>query len=767
MVLRLFLSLLSLLVSTSFCAASRIGEWRTHNAWSVPVLVEEGKDRIYAVSEGSLYGVDKQDLSVIPYSRVTGLSDQGISHIHYSHETATLVVLYQNLNIDFVRKDAIFNLPDIANKALTGDKTLYQVREQEGVLYLSTGFGLVLVDLKKQEVSDTYRTSVPLKGACIHNDSLYVLTDAGIRRGALNRNLSDPANWSDFDSFRACDLLSFDGLLMAIAPGDALYYYDRGSWIRWIPNNAVRRMKIASNGDVVVFGTTWNGIYRLRNRNSYETYWLPSEPNDVSVNEDLFWIADPVRLLSCFSGKSELLQPVEEGFIPEGPRISPAFDLALSGDRVVVSGGGKWSNRYYRKGAVGILQDQSWETIDPEHTASVAGQPFSDIIRTASDPKEPDHLYAFSWGEGIFEFRDGVFVRLMNSTNTPLQTIFESDMAYHRVDGAAFDTQQNLWITNSMVSHPLKVLRADGSWVSLAYDDLLEHNSMGRILITSSGQKWIPVLFSGNKQPGIFVLDDNNTLADQRDDKTRYISSIVYNDNGVANIVTPDRFLALAEDRKGNVWIGTSKGPFVIPSTSAVFSDNPTFSRIKIPRNDGSGYADYLLAEENITAIAIDGANRKWFGTENNGLYLVSEDGMTMLHHFTKEDTPLPENHITSLLIHPVSGELFIGTESGLVSYQPDAAEGKTSYEQVYAYPNPVRPDYNGVVTVTGLMENSLVKITDASNNLLYQGRSNGGIFTWDARTKGGDRVATGVYLVYATSSDGKKGVVTKILVVR
>ena len=227
-------------------------------------------------------------------------------------------------------------------------------------------------------------------------------------------------------------------------------------------------------------------------------------------------------------------------------------------------------------------------------------------------------------------------------------------------------------------------------------------------------------------------------------------------------------FRSVVEDRNGSLWIGTTNGPFVVNNHKRLLDLSSTaFTRIKIPRNDGTDLADYLLENENIVAIAVDGANRKWIGTEANGVYLISEDGLESLHHFTQSNSPLPSDNILSLVTDNNSGIVYMGTDKGLIGYQSDAIEGKESYSDVYAYPNPVRPDYSGVITITGLMENSLVKITDINNNLIYQANSLGGQICWDGLNVNGNRVATGVYLVYSSIEDGKEGCVTKILFVK
>jgi hypothetical protein len=208
-------------------------------------------------------------------------------------------------------------------------------------------------------------------------------------------------------------------------------------------------------------------------------------------------------------------------------------------------------------------------------------------------------------------------------------------------------------------------------------------------------------------------------------------------------------------------------GPIVFNSPSKVFSDNFMGSRIKVPRNDGTQLADYLLESEKIRTICVDGGNRKWIGTESNGAYLVSDNGQETIFHFTSENSPLLSNKVLSIAIHPLTGEVFIGTDKGLVSYRSDAIEGKSTYSDVYAFPNPVRPDYEGLITITGLLANSTVRITDINGNSIFEGISEGGQITWNGRNRLGNRLSSGVYLVYAATSDGLDGIVSKILILK
>ena len=253
----------------------------------------------------------------------------------------------------------------------------------------------------------------------------------------------------------------------------------------------------------------------------------------------------------------------------------------------------------------------------------------------------------------------------------------------------------------------------------------------------------------------------------QTDEITAYEN--IVNQDGVTVVFSPSGTVqCIAEDLEGNMWVGTSAGPLMLEK-SQMNSENPYFTQVKVPRNDGTNYADYLLAGANINCIAVDGGGRKWFGTANNGVYLISADNMEQLQHFTTNNSPLLSNNVESIAINPASGQVFFGTENGLCSYVSNATEtnSEMTKDNVWAYPNPVKPDYTGYITVTGLTYNAQVKITTSNGVVVNEGRSNGGSYQWDGCDKNGKRVASGVYMVHTATSEGNKGIVCKIAIIR
>jgi hypothetical protein len=375
-------------------------------------------------------------------------------------------------------------------------------------------------------------------------------------------------------------------------------------------------------------------------------------------------------------------------------------------------------------------------------------------MRVLIDPDNDNHYFVSTWGNGLLEYENNELKNHYTNTNSPLQTII-AGAPYVRICGLAMDKEKNLWITQTEVQGTIKVLKTDGSWI--VNPITIEGTTIGDITIAKNGYKWI-VLPKGN---GLLILDDNNTPEIFSDD--RYKRMLVEdNEKKVISAV-----FSLAEDLDGYIWVGTDQGPLIYYNPEKVFDNDLKAFRIKIPRNDGSGLADYLLNTEVITSIAVDGANRKWLGTNSSGVYHLSPDGTTRLRNYNETNSPILSNSIVSLAVDNKTGEVWLGTSKGIQSVRGEATTGGEIFSKVYTFPNPVREDYNGNVTITGLMRDSQIRITDISGNLVYETESAGGQASWDLKTYNGKRVATGVYLVFCASSDGSQSAVTKMLVIR
>ena len=442
---------------------------------------------------------------------------------------------------------------------------------------------------------------------------------------------------------------------------------------------------------------------------------------------------------------------------PDGPASVKVFNLEAQGENVwVVSGGyqSNWHKSYIHDG-VFLFQDGIWQTFDNHNTP--AFDTISDQVCVKTDPNDPQTAFVGTFQSGIMKFQDGKLSEIYSKNNSSLQpTMANPNLVY--VSGMDFDSHHNLWVANASAAKLLSVLKEDGSWKSFNLGYNLSGIDVGNLMVDKNNNIWIRKRNNGM----VIVYNYNGTVDNPSDDRVKVLNSSRGNGN-----IQGSKVYSFATDNDGQVWVGTDKGINVFYSPENIFESGADFDaqQILVPRNDGTGLADILLVTETVTAIAVDGGNRKWVGTERAGIFLFSPDGLKQIHHFTTENSPLLSNHITGITLTK-NGEVFIGTDKGLISYRGTATPGNDTYSNVYAYPNPVRENYTGAIAVKGLVTDASVKITDSHGNLVYETKAEGGQAVWDGYTFNHVHVSTGVYLVFVTNSDGTESMVTKIMVI-
>jgi hypothetical protein len=373
-----------------------------------------------------------------------------------------------------------------------------------------------------------------------------------------------------------------------------------------------------------------------------------------------------------------------------------------------------------------------------------------DLLCIAVDPNDPTRYFAGSWGAGLVEMQDGIVTGTYNDQNSSLEYSVYNP-SWMGVGGVAFDEQGNLWVTNSSAANLLSVKKTDGTWRSFSLSPVASAIDLGGITIDKSGQKWMLV-----RDHGLIVFSDMGTIDNTADDKVRRLSGATGNGS-----LPGATIMSLAVDQNGELWIGTNEGVAVIRNPENVFTGG-NFDAYR-PIIDQDGYGAYLLDSEAVTAIAVDGANRKWFGTDRAGVFLMSPDGLEKIYHFTEDNSPLLSNSITSITIDG-NGEVFFGTSRGIIGYRAEATPPPPVFTDVVVFPNPVRPEYDGTIAVRGLVKDADIKITDIAGNLIFKTRAFGGQAIWNGRSFDGRKAQSGVYLVFISNNDGSETLATKIL---
>ena len=666
---------------TSLLAFADNGQWNLYLSYSgKPQDIESADKFIYVQTNNGLYSYNRHDHSIYTFSRANLLSDIKIRFIAWAKAVRKLVIVYENGNIDFICKDGTEceNLSDYYTKVTTDDKTINGIYVKDNLLLIATNFGVVKVDTRKMEISETYHLPQKIAKAAFDASFIYALADDGttLYKGNRQKNLIDPNNWTketftgqvDFstenDEINADDEAIVSTLMFTDAP----------------MNNVITRLAF-SNGTLYVAAGGWR---------------------------------EGVDELSDYQ-----------------PAHFSEYNSATG-----------WRHYEDYKSAVEIF----------------ASRPVSQI---AVDPKDAKHVFMATWGNGLYEFYDGKQVANHTEKNNPHLPAFAGDN-YVLTNAVCFGANKNLYYLSCLVKEALGKMDAETKQFShLMHSELFSsdgksHEGLANMFVDSRNLIW----FVNGYHVGTAAFCYN-----PQTDKLYTYKNFMNQDGSVISNVTNVR--CISEDNEHNIWVGSNQGPLLLDA-NLIENPNDGFIQVKVPRNDGTNFADYLMAGVDINCIAIDGAGRKWLGTNGNGVYIISADNMQQVEHFTKENSQLLDNDITDLAINKQTGEVFFATANGLCSYIGDATtpnEEMTS-DNVWAYPNPVTPDYTGEITICGLTLNARVMITTASGHLVADGISNGGSFKWNGCDRQGKRVASGVYMVHTATSDGKKGVVCKVAVV-
>ncbi|MDR0370914.1 MAG: T9SS type A sorting domain-containing protein [Prevotellaceae bacterium] len=756
-----------LLIAGMPAAYSQTGmrQWRTHFKYNSVTQVELVGNKVFALSDGSLFSVDKVDDSLEFYTKMNGLNSSGISKIKSIPSRNELIIAYENGNIDILTSGGVFNISDLYNKSMTVSKHINGIYIHNDKAYLSCDFGILVMNLDKKEIAETYyigdnSSAVKVLNIAINNERIFALAEENIYTADINNpNLVDFRNWTKLGNLPGGGAMqAIDVFANQLLVCRNYILYRSVDHVNW--TSQANAKNIRADGDrlflfndsapVVVFDRDFSVI------NTVENIGVVSDALYIN-DDDNYWFAANVEGIKVYRDGSI------SSYLPNGPAANAGWDMAFSGEKLFVVPGARWFSGENMKGNIMMYEEDVWTNITTDDIVSELGFVPYDFTNIAVDPADNTRFFVTTYCCGLLEFRQNAFYRRFSGGE--IETAWPGALPdrYTYTDGAVFDANGNLFFINPQAKKTIKILDNHSNLTGLDYTETVDNSIFGKILIPSKqpNQKWVPFT---RTNPGLFIYDDQGSLFTASAKKV-FITAFPDQDN-VGAFFTPSHFYCAVEDKDGTIWVGTDSGPFLFHGIMRVFDEDYSASRVKIPRNDGTSYADYLLENERIRSIAVDGANRKWIGTEETGVYLLSENGLKTIHHFTMENSPLPSNSVTSIAINPVSGEVFFGTRSGIVSFKSDAAEGGRVFDNVYAYPNPVRETYTGIITITGLVKDTNVKITDLNGNLVCETVSNGSLATWDGKDKFGRKVSTGVYLAICVAPNKEESTTTKILVI-
>lgn len=762
--LRIFFFLIFLSAQFISIAQTAIGQWRSHLPLNKGRFVDRQNDKIICAATDGIFIFNTSDNSLEILSKVNALSDVGISFMRYNASKDVLVIYYENGNLDLIFGDNTVNISDIKRKNIIGSKKVNDILFAGNFAYLSADFGLIKLDMVKSEIKETYQMTFTgsvnkIYGTATDGNLLYAATDSGVYSAPINSpNLNFLGSWSQILAPQSGivykNIIRYSNRLLVnyrSGPDDRLYEYNGSAWNNTGIGSYDGRMLRQSSGKLIFTGTY---DVKVIDQSLQEILQIniPNEVNnmrDALTDDNLtVWIADNEKGLVRAVNSQQYT-----GIVPNGPRSAMSAEIEVVNDVLWVchsERGRKW-NTTYTKDGFSRFKDEQWTTFNSKTVTSTIASldTFFDPMSIAVDKRNSEHLFIGSKVVGVLEFENGNVKGFFNEQNSSLQ-VPAGNPGVCEIGDMAFDSNNNLWVVNSAAA-PLSVYKTDGTWQSFSFPGAITGNIFaGELLIDSYNQKWADF-----NESGILVFDETKPQGSTR---FRLLSS----GTGTGGLPSAD-VRCMAEDQQGQLWVGTAKGVAVYYSPGSVLQGGISADAQQVLIYADGSY-QYLLETEVVSAIAIDGANRKWFGTENSGVFLVSADGTEELLRFNMSNSPLPSNNITALGINQNSGEVFIGTDKGMMSYRSDATLGKEFCDNTYAYPNPVRPGYEGPIAITGLVNNGRFKITDVSGTLIYEANALGGQAIWYGKNFEGQKVKSGVYLIFSSDAEGKNTCITKLL---
>lgn len=752
----------------------KIGEWRTHLPYRNGLSVTQDDNDVYWATGLSVLKMNKANLSIEKLDKLNTLTDVGARLVRYSKNRKTLLIAYENNNIDLIRTDddtKDLNLPDIKNNtSILGDKTIYDATFINDTAYLACGFGISKLDMRRGEFIFTTFTKLKTYSVVVFDGKIWAATEGGIYNvpNDARLNLADFKVWTKLDAAAGFPSQYTTNVLTVY---DNKLYFDLNDTLAVLQNNRplsiryetgfkIQFLSAESQNLLIGFRNNdpfGNGKTLIFNKNgTFKGVGSSCVNRPVGAVEDAtgrIYFADQFNGYRFLNKATDANCTVVEF---DSPYSRESSDIAATDTSVWVAFGGlSGINPRSNGDGFASLTSGKWENFNGLYTQILNDSVISRDFHNVEINTKTGKVYAGSVQNGLVELVGNKVSKIYNASNSAIQNA-SADPFRRRVTGLAFDGNGNLWVANNLADNPVIVLKADGKWAKLAS---VPASNIFQVIVDGSGIKWF--IISGS-QTGILLYSEGKSIDDISDDKSRILDN-----SNLPKELQSARINYMTTDLNGEVWVGTSSGVCVFRCGSDPFRANCNASLIV---NSLGSINEYLLREKNVNTIAVDGANRKWFGT-SSGLFVTSSDGKEELLKFNTENSPLPSNNIISLGIRP-NGEVFVGTDKGLVSFRSDATEGGdfNNESKVLAFPNPVRPDYDGPIAIKGFARDANVKIADVNGNVVFETKALGGQAIWEGKDFNGNRVATGVYLVLATNTknlDAPDAVVTKILFVK
>ncbi len=724
-----------------------LGSWRSHYPYNIVTSIATDGTTVYAAADQGFFSHNTQTGETITHSKVDGMSDAGCDKMGYDETTGTTIISYTNGNVDLYQRGSFFNIPFIKLRTASGSKQITDIYAAGGLAWISSGIGALVLDLKKQEIKETYNftiagTDLPIKAIRPFGNFLFAATAKGLYRAPkTGQNLQDFTNsWTRLDTGNVQGLTTTPAHLWAYGPAGAMRLNSNNVFDTLLPVNNVVHIDAVEKGVAVsrLFDMTTYLVGRVQilddAGNLTDSIGAGYPAGTVTLDEGSYWMADRFGGLTH---RTTEFTPAR--LIPSGPASATTYDVEVRDrDLTLVHGG--FTDTYVPLGLAGEVSKLPAGSFDWQKS-----KPFGDVRDLTALLRNADgSTWYGSMQDGLFlQKGDGNTEKFAAGT---LEEWFDIPGQYG-VQSMARDLNGNLIVGQyKATANEIAVRTPAGEWYHYTADGAgfaggLQRTAAG-LLVDDFNQKW----WFQPQGGGLFVYDDGGTPGNTGDDR-----SISLSVGGPGKGLPSSKVLSLAKDRDGSIWAGTDKGIAIYNCPGSVITGQCEGEQRKVQYDQ---FAGYLFEAEQVKVITVDGAGRKWVGT-NNGVWLISPDAQKILLRFTIDNSPLPSNSIRSIVIDEVTGDVYIGTTNGLVSYRGNATTGTDEEVDLITFPNPVTSGYTGTIAISGLPENADVRITDIAGQLVFKTQSAGGQATWNGRDYTGKRAASGVYLIFASNRDG------------
>ncbi len=764
--MKLRLSLFFLLVSFGIIAQNFENQWSGFFSYTSVKSISQGNDRVYAAAENAVFTYDLSTQELKTISSINGLSGELISTIYYSENFGLLVIGYENGLIEVVidGDEDILTVVDILDKqTIPPDrKRINHFNEYEGNLYIATQFGVSVFDLAALEFGDTYfigdmGTQIDIVQTTVQEPYIFAASSSdGMRRALVaDDNLIDFEQWTTIigGGWRGVQTLN-----------EELYTVNRSNTVLRFTSDGITTAVESFNETVVDFSVE-NSLLTITTPNTIQSYTegyvqqalVSSIPDfeyelqsGLAFNNIFYMGTTELGMLVVPFGTNQAQQ-----ILPDGPLLNTPFAIDATPGQLWVGFGEvdvNFNPFPLSQRGISNLKDGTWTNIMYEDLEAAVGSEVTDLVNVSINPEDPDEVYMSSYQKGLLKINEQVPGVLFNESNSPLEIPPNNPAAEIRIYGSDFDREGNFWFVQSRINEGLVKISPSGQFQRIDISAVINAENeiaLSEVAVSREGYVFFAATESG-------LIGYNPTTGD---------FNLIGEDVGNGNLAS-NNIRALAFDNQNRLWIGSLKGLRVLFSTGSFFEEGANTDAQAIIILDGD-VAQELLFQQSITDIEVDGSNNKWISTATSGVFYLSSNGQETLLRFTKDNSPLPSNNVQDITIDDLNGTVYFATTNGLVAYNGTSTAPRENLEEVYAFPNPVRPGFTGNVTIDGLTARANVKITDIEGNLVFEDTSEGGSILWDTTAFGKYRVASGVYLVLITTDDALETKVSKIMIIR